>query len=93
MRYEKTIRSYEFINNEDEPCVYNKIQGSVITFIALYVNDILLIENDVCILSSMKVLVSRNFSKKDWREIAYIFGRRLYRDRSRRLLTLSQFIY
>ena len=54
MRFDKAIRSYDFIKNEDEPCVYKKISGRVITFLVLYVDDILLIENDVGILSSMK---------------------------------------
>ena len=47
MRFDVTIRSYDFIKNEDEPCVYKKISGSAITFLVLYVDDILLIGNDV----------------------------------------------
>ena len=47
MRFDEAIRSYNFIKNEDEPCVYKKISGSAITFLALYVDDILLIGNDV----------------------------------------------
>ena len=54
MRFDEAIRSYDFINNEDEPCVYKKINGSAITFLVLYVDDIL-IGNDVGMLSSVKV--------------------------------------
>ena len=54
MRFDEVIRSYDFIKNEDEPCVYKKISGSTITFRALYVDDILLIENNIGMLSSVK---------------------------------------
>ena len=34
MRFDETIRSYDFIKNEDEPCVYKKISGSAIIFLS-----------------------------------------------------------
>ena len=42
MGFDKTIRSYNFIKNENEPCVYKKINGSTITFLVQYMDDILL---------------------------------------------------
>ena len=30
IRFDEAFRSYDFIKNEDEPCVYKKISGSVI---------------------------------------------------------------
>ena len=93
MRFDEAIRSYDFIKNEDEPCVYKKVSGSAITFLVLYADDILLIGNVVGILSSVKVWLSKNFSMKDLGEAIYILGIRIYRDRSRRLLGLSQSMY
>ena len=93
MRFDEAIRSYDFIKNEDEPYVYKKISGSSITFLVLYVDDILLIGNDVDMLSSVKAWLSKNFSMKDLGEATYILGIRIYRDRSRRLLGLSQSMY
>ena len=93
MRFDEAIRSYDFIKNEDKPCVYKKISGSAITFLILYVDDILLIGNDVGMLSSVKVWLSKNFSMKDLGEATYVEGIRIYRDRSRRLLGLSQSMY
>ena len=93
MRFDEAIRSYDFIKNEDEPCVYKKISGSAITFLVLYVDDILLIGNDVGMLSSVKAWLSKNFSMKDLGEATYVLGIRIYRDRSRRLLGLSQSMY
>ena len=54
-RFDKAIRSYGFIKNEDEPCVYKKVSASQLTFLVLYVNDILLIGNDIGMLTSVKV--------------------------------------
>ena len=45
--FDETIKEYYFIKNEDEPCVYKKICGSAFIFIVLYVDNILLIGNDI----------------------------------------------
>ena len=81
---------FSFIKNEDEPCVYKKISGSIVVFLILYVDDILLIGNDIPSLQSVKEWLSKNFSMKDLGEAAYILGVKIYRDRSNKLLGLSQ---
>ena len=62
-------------------------------FCSSYVDDILLIGNDVGILSSMKAWISKTFSMKDLGETTYILEIHIYRDRSKKLLGLSQSIY
>ena len=47
IRFNDAIKEFGFIKNEDEPYVYKKVSGSMIIFLVLYVNDILLIENDI----------------------------------------------
>ena len=37
---------FDFIKNEDESYEYKKVSGSVVIFLILYVDDILIIEND-----------------------------------------------
>ena len=56
-------------------------------------NDILLIGNDVEFSKKHKGLFERSFPKKDLGEAAYILGIKIYRDRSRRLIGLSQSTY
>ena len=56
-------------------------------------DDIILIGNDVSVLQSVKIWLSKNFSMKDLGEATYILGIKIYRDRSKRLLGLSQFTY
>jgi hypothetical protein len=92
-RFDEAVRSYDFIKNEDEPCVYKKVSGSKITFLVLYVDDILLIGNDIGMLTSVKVWLSKTFSMKDLGEAAYVLGIRIYRDRTKRVIGLSQSLY
>ena len=47
MHFDKMIRMYGFIKNGEEPYIYKGANGSVIIFLILYMDDILLIKNDV----------------------------------------------
>ena len=62
-------------------------------FLVLYVDDILIIGNDILTLQSVKTWLGSCFSMKDLGEATYILGVKIYRDRSRRLLGLSQGTY
>ncbi|KAK8510716.1 hypothetical protein V6N12_067166 [Hibiscus sabdariffa] len=93
LRFNEAIQEFGFIRNEDEPCVYKKFSGSIVSFLILYVDDILIIGNDIPTLQSIKTWLSSCFSMKDLGEAAYILGVKIYRDRSRRLLGLSQSTY
>ncbi|XP_020242941.1 uncharacterized protein LOC109821162, partial [Asparagus officinalis] len=79
--------------NPDEPCVYKRIIGSIISFLILYVDDILLIGNDIPSLQAVKIWLSKRFSMKDLGEASCILGIQIYRDRSKRMLGLSQSRY
>ena len=93
LRFDETVKQYGFIQNEDEPCVYKKVSGSIVAFLVLYVDDILLIGNDIPTLQQIKTWLGNCFSMKDLGEAAYILGIRIYRDRSQKLLGLSQSTY
>ena len=77
----------------DESCVYKKISGSAIVFLVVYVDDILHIENDISMLQSIKIWLSSKFFIKDLCEESYILGIKIYRDKSKRMLGLSQSRY
>ena len=89
IQFDETIKEFGFSQNLDEPCVYKKTNGSVVVFLVLYVDDILLIGNDVSELQSVKIWLSKNFSMKDLGEVTYILGIKIYIDRTKRLLGLS----
>ncbi|KAL0373983.1 UNVERIFIED_CONTAM: Retrovirus-related Pol polyprotein from transposon RE1 [Sesamum radiatum] len=85
-RVDEVIRGYDFIKNDCDPCIYKKISGSLVAYLVLYVDDILLIGNDVKMLGDIKAWLSTQFSMKDMGEASYVLGIKIYRDRSRRLL-------
>ena len=54
IRFDQAIKSFGFIQNIDEPCVYKKIQEKFVAFLVLYVDDILLIGNNIRVLTTTK---------------------------------------
>ena len=56
-------------------------------------DDILLIGNDVGMLSTIKLWLANTFTIKDLGEASYIHGIKLFRDRKRRIMGLSQAAY
>ena len=50
------IRTYGFIKNREEPCIYKWANSSIVIFFVLYVDGILLIENDISVLQSIKAM-------------------------------------
>ena len=91
--FDEAIKVFGFIKSEDEPCVYKKVSGSVIVFLLLYVDDILLIGNDIPALQNIESWLGSCFSMKDLGEAAYILGIKIYRDGSKRMIDLSQSKY
>ncbi|KAL0381255.1 UNVERIFIED_CONTAM: Retrovirus-related Pol polyprotein from transposon TNT 1-94 [Sesamum angustifolium] len=79
-------KDYNFIKDECDPCVYKKIRGSMVAYILLYVDDILLIGNGIKMLGTIKTWLSTQFSMNNMGGASYILGIKIYKDRSRRML-------
>ena len=47
IRFDEVVKGFGFIKNEEEACVYKKESGSYVAFLILYVDDILLIGNNI----------------------------------------------
>ena len=62
-------------------------------FLMLYVDDILLIGNDVRVMSSVKIWLSSQFDMKDLGKANFILGIKHWRDRKNRMAGLSQARY
>jgi hypothetical protein len=81
----------------DELYVYKKVSGSEVVSQIIYVDDVLLIRNDISLLQLLSIInriwLSKNLSMKDIREVTYILGIKIYIDISIRLLGLSQSMY
>ena len=54
--------------------MYKRHRDKVVMFLVLYVNDILLIGNDVGVMSSVKVWMSSQFDMNDLGEANFILG-------------------
>ncbi|GJT38372.1 putative RNA-directed DNA polymerase [Tanacetum coccineum] len=90
--YEK-VTQFGFSISEDESYIYVKISGSIVVFLVLYVDEILLIGNDIPTLQSVKDWLGKCFAIKDLEDATYILGIKIFRDRSKRLIGLSQDTY
>nr|GEX15537.1 hypothetical protein [Tanacetum cinerariifolium] len=87
-RFDDEVKKFRFSQNHNEPCVYVKASGSYVTFLILYVDDILIMGNNISMLQDVKSYLGRCFAMKDLGEASYILGIKIYRDRSKRLIGL-----
>jgi hypothetical protein len=53
-RFDKVIKAFGYIQTYREACIYKKVSGSSIEFLIVYVDDILIIGNDIEFLESIK---------------------------------------
>jgi hypothetical protein len=91
--FDEVVKGFGFIKNVEESCVYKKVSGNTVVFLVLYVDDILLIGNDIPMMEAIKSSLRKSFSMKDLEEAAYILDIKIYRDRSKRLIGISQDAY
>ena len=47
IRFDKLIKAYSFIQTCGEAYIYKKVSGTSVAFLILYVDDILLMGNDI----------------------------------------------
>nr|GEW99784.1 retrotransposon protein, putative, Ty1-copia subclass [Tanacetum cinerariifolium] len=73
-RFDDEIKKFSFTQNRDEPCVYIKASWSNITFIILYVDDILLMGNSIPMLQSVKTYLGKCFTMKDLEKILKLYS-------------------
>nr|GEX73649.1 retrotransposon protein, putative, Ty1-copia subclass [Tanacetum cinerariifolium] len=79
--FDEEIKNFGFIQNRD------------VVFLILYVDDILIMGNNIPRLKEVKDYLGKYFSMKDLGEAAYILRIKIYRYRSRRLIGLSKSAY
>ena len=92
-RFDDEVKRLGFVQSKEEPCVYKMVSGSYVLFLVLYVDDILLIGNFIPLMEQTKSSLKDIFSMKDLGEAQYILGFKICRDRSRKLIGLSQRTY
>ncbi|GKE86840.1 retrotransposon protein, putative, ty1-copia subclass, partial [Tanacetum coccineum] len=70
-----------------------KASGNNVTFLILYVEDIIIMGNHILSLQSVNDYLGRCFAIKDLGEAAFILGIKIYRDMSKRLIGIGQNAY
>ena len=75
---------------DEDHYVYVKRSDDKFVILTFYMDDILLVGNNVEYLLTIKEWLSFNFQMKDMGEASYILGVKIHRNCSKRLLTLSQ---
>jgi hypothetical protein len=93
LKFHNVISSFGFVENIMDQCINQKVNGSKICFLVLYVDDILLTTNDKGLLHEVKQFLSKNFDMKDMGEASYVIGIKIHRDRFQDILGLSQETY
>ncbi|GJW36015.1 retrotransposon protein, putative, ty1-copia subclass [Tanacetum coccineum] len=92
-RFDEEIIKFGFAQNLDESCVYQKASTSNVTFLILYVDEIIIMENYIPSLQSVKSYLGMGFAMKDLGEAVFILRIKIYQDRTKRLIGLSQSAY
>ncbi|GJV11806.1 retrotransposon protein, putative, ty1-copia subclass [Tanacetum coccineum] len=82
-RLDREIKRFGFAQNLNEPCVYRKASGSNVTFLILYVDDIIIMRNHIPSLQSVKDYLGKFFAMKDLGEATFILGIKIFKDRSK----------
>ena len=90
IRFDNVIKSYGFDQNVDEPCVYKKIIKNKVAFLVFYVDDILLIGNEVGYLIDIKTWLATQIQMKNLGDAEFVLGIQMIREHKNKTLALSQ---
>lgn len=88
IKFDQVVSIFGFEENEIDDYIYLKVSGTKFIFLVLYVDDILLASLDLTLLH-----ITKNFYMKDLGEAHFVLGIEIERDRSKRMLRLSQKTY
>jgi hypothetical protein len=80
LKFNKTIRNFEFKENKEDSCIYAKFKNMKFIFLILYVDDILLASSDVDLLLETKKFLSLKFYIKDLGEASFVLRIEIHRD-------------
>lgn len=79
-----------FVAGESDKCLFTKFKDKILIYVLIYVDDLLLISNDINKMSLVKESLSKAFDMKDMGEIKHFLGINIHRDIENQTLTLSQ---
>jgi len=92
-RFHEAITSFGFDMVSEDHCVYVKRTTNEIMFLSLYVDDILLVVNNLEMINATKQWLSSVFEMKDMGEARYVLCVKIVRNHSKKLLRMCQEAY
>jgi hypothetical protein len=87
--FNTNILSLRFVRIKTDHYVYSKEEGGNFIYVALYVDDMLLIGNNMDTIKEVKKQLSSKYNMKDLNAINFIMGMEIKRDREIRKLWLN----
>jgi len=79
-KYDTAIISNGFVPNSCDKCLYTKVRGSVVIFLCLYVDDMLIISNEMNGILETKKFLTSTFKMKDLGLVDTILGIKVKRN-------------
>jgi hypothetical protein len=96
IRYQKFdtyILIFGFVRSKVDRCIYSKEEGGCFIYVALYVDDVMLIGNNMDAIKEVKKKLSYKFDMKHLGVSNFILGMYIKRDRDTRKIWLNQTKY
>jgi hypothetical protein len=88
-KFDTYILSFGFVRSKVDHYIYSKEEGGHFIYVALYVDDMLLIGNTINTIKEMNKHLSSKFNMKDLGATNFIMGMEIKRDRAARKLRLN----
>jgi hypothetical protein len=79
-----------FVRSKSNHYIYSKEEGRIFIYVALYVDNMMLIGNNMDPIKEVKKQLSSKFDMKDLDATKFILGMEIQRDRATRKLRLNQ---
>jgi hypothetical protein len=89
-KFDTYIIGLGFVRREDDHCVYSKHVGSHFIYVVLYVNDLLLVANNMDVIKEVKSQLSSKFDMNGLGVANFILGMEIKRDHANMKLWLNQ---
>jgi hypothetical protein len=88
-KFDTYILSFGFVRSKVDHCIYSKEEGGCFIHVALYVDDMLLIGNNMDAIKEVKKQLSSKFDMKDFSAANFIPRTKIKRDRAARKIWLN----
>jgi hypothetical protein len=89
-KFDTYILSFGFVRSKAENCIYSKEEGGSFIYVALYVDNMLLVGNNMDAIKEVNKKLSSKIDMKDLGAANFIMGMDIKRDQATRKLWLNQ---